>query len=68
MLGPSPELKWLNRRQLSNLGGGPAVPFSLRLSPAPLGRSFPCPGWAHLGVLRQDINLNEAARPASYQL
>lgn len=27
-----------------------------------------CPGWAQLGVLQQDINLNEAARPASYQL
>lgn len=78
MPGPSPELKWLNRWQLSYLGGGPAVPFSfplshsfclsLTLSLTLLGCSFPCPRSAHLGVLRQDINLNEAARPVSYQL
>lgn len=68
MLGPFPELKWLNRWQLSYLGGRPTVPFSLRLPPTPLGCSFPCPGSAHLSALRQDINLNEAARPVSYQL
>lgn len=78
MPGPSPELKWLNRWQLSYLGGGPAVPFSSPLSHSfsnslsrsltPLGCSFPCPRSAHLGVLQQDINLNEAARPVSYQL
>lgn len=33
-----------------------------------LGCSLACPRSAHLGVLRQDINLNEAARPVSYQL
>lgn len=77
--GPSPELKWLNRRQLSYLGGGPAAPlsfptlsfflsFSLTLALTLLGCSLPCPRSAHLGVLRLDINLNEAARPVSYQL
>ena len=79
MPGPSPELKWLNRWQLSYLGGGPAAPlssptlsfflsFSLTLALTLLGCSLPCPRSAHLGVLRQDINLNEAARPVSYQL
>ena len=79
MPGPSPELKWLNRWQLSYLGGGlSAVSFSsalshsfclsLSLSLTLLGCSLPCPRSAHLGVLRQDINLNEAARPVSYQL
>lgn len=38
------------------------------LSLTPLGCSLACPRSAHLGVLRQDINLNEAARPVSYQL
>lgn len=78
MPGSSPELKWLNRWQLSYLGGGPTLSFSfslshsfslsLTLSLTLLGRSLPCPRSAHLGVLRQDINLNEAARPVSYQL
>lgn len=78
MPGPFSELKWLNRWQLSYLGGGPAVSFSfplsysfclsLTLSLTLLGCSLPCPRSAHLGVLRQDINLNEAARPVSYQL
>lgn len=41
MLGPSPELKWLNRRQLSYLGGGPAdlsLPVFLQLHSAASSR------------------------------
>lgn len=77
MPGPSPELEWLNRWQLSYLGGGlcglflfPTLSFFLSFSNSLtlLGCSLPCPRSAHLGVLRQDINLNEAARPVSYQL
>lgn len=92
--GPSPELEWLNRRQLSYLGGGTTVPrFLLRtLSILPSPRRAPPPPQlptrppppalpdsvppAPSRVLdqfigaarRQDINLNEAARPVSYQL
>lgn len=83
--GPSPELEWLNRRQLSYLGGGSTVPrfllgtLSILPSPPPSARPPTLPDSVPLApsrvldrfigaARRQRINLNEAARPVSYQL